>query len=237
MPGATITMVGVGGSGHVHFHLADPDRLDDEGSEAARPRTGVARRHGQGQAAGMAAGCHRPDEGAALATPSMRMRSPSIAPPLSGDDGSTASTAGRSPASAISLTRCPRGSTLPEPGAPVTPITAAAPGACGWTRSSRPCPRGVVVFHIREQPSQRPPVAAAGPLQQGLGGSCVACGGRSCLDHLFAWPPRIHNPADRGRDVLGRRAGVQHRADAQILEGGHVCLGHDPADDDGHIQL
>ena len=105
------------------------------------------------------------------ATPSMRMRSPSIAPPLSGDDGSTASTAGCPPASAISFTRCPTRVDLPVPGAPVTPITGASPCAWGWTRPSRPwAPASPRSVRVSSRPSaRRSPLrarssrAAAGP--------------------------------------------------------------------------
>ena len=68
------------------------------------------------------------------AMPSMRTRSPRMAPPLSGDDGSTASTAGVRPRSGKSRVSWPVSVDFPAPGAPVMPTTWALP-MWGWVRS------------------------------------------------------------------------------------------------------
>jgi len=93
---------------------------------------------------------------------SIRIRSPRIAPPVSGDEGSTASTAGECPAATRSPTRRPTSVDFPEPGAPVIPTTWATP-ACGFesslTSSAAAPPRSTTVSSL---PSARrsPPRAA-----------------------------------------------------------------------------
>src|SRR5580704_7968236 len=57
----------------------------------------------------------------------MRIRSPSSAPPVNGDVGSTASTATRRPAARNALSSAPVRVDLPTPGAPVRPMTRAPP--------------------------------------------------------------------------------------------------------------
>src|SRR5580700_7696947 len=57
----------------------------------------------------------------------MRIRSPSSAPPVNGDVGSTASTATRRPAARNALSSAPVTVDLPTPGAPVRPMTRAPP--------------------------------------------------------------------------------------------------------------
>ncbi len=62
----------------------------------------------------------------------MRTRSPSTAPPEKGEDGSTATTAARSPEARMQATRRSTSVDLPAPGGPVTPTTHARP-VCGKT--------------------------------------------------------------------------------------------------------
>ena len=57
----------------------------------------------------------------------IRMRSPSSAPPVTGDEGSTAKTATRKPLLRYSEINAPVVVDLPTPGGPVTPISKADP--------------------------------------------------------------------------------------------------------------
>ena len=58
---------------------------------------------------------------------SIRIRSPRIAPPVRGEDGSTAKTANLSPASENNFRSLPVSVDFPEPGAPVIPTTCVLP--------------------------------------------------------------------------------------------------------------
>ena len=64
--------------------------------------------------------------GAAVAA-AIRTLSPRMAPPVRGDDGSTASTAGRRPFSARRMVHAAVRVDFPEPGGPVSPTTWALP--------------------------------------------------------------------------------------------------------------
>ena len=90
----------------------------------------------------------------------IRTRSPRIAPPVNGDDGSMASTATSSVGRAQVADRAALVSVLlPEPGAPVSP-TVYAVASCG--RGEAPDLAGVVAAALdeRQQAGERRPVAA-----------------------------------------------------------------------------
>jgi hypothetical protein len=70
----------------------------------------------------------------------MRVLSPRIEPPVSGDDGSTASTATRKPSPSKCMPKVSMKVDLPTPGTPLMPIRSAPP-VCGISRSSSACAR------------------------------------------------------------------------------------------------
>ena len=92
----------------------------------------------------------------------MRTRSPRIAPPVNGDDGSIAST--RHPSSSPGASRLMRALVsvdLPEPGEPVMPTVVGL--AAQRMRGPRPTTRAGLASALdeREEPGQRTPIAGA----------------------------------------------------------------------------
>ena len=136
-PGRTDDDAGVGERGDPRFRLAGADGLDDDaveagGVEAVDRRAGRAR-----QAAELAAGGERADEGVrdGRACSPIRIRSPRTAPPLIGLDGSKATTA--TVQAALRARRRAGRSTsvdLPLPGTPVTPTTRRLPARAAERR-------------------------------------------------------------------------------------------------------
>jgi hypothetical protein len=113
---------GVGGPRDLHLDLADPDRLEQDPRRAG----GVEHPHGLGrgerQATEVPAGGHeRMKTPASSAWSCMRTRSPRMAPPVNGDEGSMASTATCSPRPRSSPISALVSVDLPAPGAPVRP--------------------------------------------------------------------------------------------------------------------
>ena len=93
----------------------------------------------------------------------MRMRSPRMAPPVTGELGSMARMAGRTaPEAAASR---PVMVDLPVPGAPVTPTTRACP-ASRWARSDTAAALSSRRSTMVSSRPQRPPVAFSGRFEQ-----------------------------------------------------------------------
>ena len=128
-PARRSTIVESAERGDLHLGLADPDGLDEDDVAARRVEDADA-------PAGAAQdspprwprlAIERMNTPGSVAWSCIRTRSPSSAPPVNGDDGSTASTPTRSPALRNAVTSAPVDVDFPTPGEPVRPMTRARP--------------------------------------------------------------------------------------------------------------
>src|SRR5689334_901528 len=125
----------------------------------------------------------------------IRIRSPSSAPPLYGDDGSTASTATRIPRARYEPTSAPTVVDFPAPGGPVTPMIL---GGADSPRASRTSLRRALSTRLNSRPAARvDPLRAASMsssmvIAVSLGSWNLDDGGRS---HAAARAHRRHPAA------------------------------------------
>ena len=146
----------------------------------------------------------------------MRMRSPRIAPPDTGDEGSTASTATRRSATRSCRISAEVRVDLPAPGAPVMPMTWARPG-CDHTaaatsagaESASDSSRARAATSPREafsySAAAQPPSAIPGPAALGTG------------------EPGTGELGDRRNEVPERRAGLEDRGGAHLAQAADVA--------------
>ena len=105
----------------------------------------------------------------------MRTRSPRSAPPVIGEDGSTATTATVRPAArAARAISAATSVDLPAPGGPVIP-TRCAPPASGYRRRRRVLGDRRVVLDRGQEPGERPAVAGCGRRRRGPRRARRAC--------------------------------------------------------------
>src|SRR6185369_4955780 len=154
----------------------------------------------------------------------IRTRSPRSAPPVIGDDGSTATTATARPALRTSPISAETSVDLPAPGGPVIPTTCAPPASGYSSRraGSATAVRFSTAVRSRARARRSPALAAATRLAARAAASAESVS----RDTLVARP-------GVGSQVLGhfgdRRARPEHPGDAGLGQGGDVVVGDDPA--------
>src|SRR5919108_6547417 len=157
----------------------------------------------------------------------MRTRSPSRAPPVIGDDGSTATTATGRSASRRTPISAATNVDLPAPGGPVIPTRWAFP-ATWYSRRSAASARGVrfsTAVRTRASARRSPAIAASAS-------SSAELAARGDAPTLVA---RSRVGAQIVRDGRDRGPRPEHRGDAGLLEGLDIFVRDDPADRDEDV--
>src|SRR5256884_3060097 len=155
----------------------------------------------------------------------IRIRSPSTAPPVYGDVGSTATTPTfRSRLRYLRTSRLIR-ELLPTPGGPVNPTTWARP-VCGKIRA-RASVASASSSSIREMSF---PAARLSPFRRESTRPGTGSRGRAAVPFRAGTRSRPFTCGlEEGDDFAERRTGAEHDLDAGLLELGNVFLRNDPA--------